>query len=115
LRPRPDGLKQFVDRAARCGTHADHERASGRESRLSHPDLQTEGSALQLPHDHDRREDFDEGVEPEACERHAASGNRGDRERLSLLDPVTEPCHPVAVFDHGNLVLAVYDVTKRSA
>jgi hypothetical protein len=30
FRPRPDGLKQFVDRAAGCGGHADHEPASGR-------------------------------------------------------------------------------------
>jgi hypothetical protein len=30
LRPRPDGLKQFVDLVARCEGHADSERASGR-------------------------------------------------------------------------------------
>jgi hypothetical protein len=30
FRPRPDGLKQLVDRAAGCGGHADCERASGR-------------------------------------------------------------------------------------
>jgi hypothetical protein len=30
FRPRPDGLKQLVDRAAMGGGHADYERASGR-------------------------------------------------------------------------------------
>jgi hypothetical protein len=30
FRPRPDGLKQLVDRVAGCGGHADNERASGR-------------------------------------------------------------------------------------
>jgi hypothetical protein len=35
FRPRPDGLKQLVDRAARGGGHADHGLASGRVRAVS--------------------------------------------------------------------------------
>jgi hypothetical protein len=35
LRPRPDGLKQLVDRAASCRGHADYEHASGRVRAVS--------------------------------------------------------------------------------
>jgi hypothetical protein len=37
------------------------------------------------------------------------------RARLELLDAVAERCHPVAVFDHRDLILAVYDVPERCA